>query len=108
MVGRNLREEFRRTRLRWTAIDYHAKYCDYAGELATRQSAGGIDRLSQSVANTRLDLTPHQIKAELFALRNPLQQSVVLANEVGLGKTIDAARWCSASTGLRGPAALID
>jgi hypothetical protein len=45
MIGRNLREEFRRKRLKWTAIDYHAKYC--ADELIRRHSAGGIDRLSQ-------------------------------------------------------------
>jgi superfamily II DNA/RNA helicase len=36
-------------------------------------------------------LNPHQIEAALFALRNPLQQGVLLADEVGLGKTIEAA-----------------
>lgn len=89
MIGRNLREEFRRKRLKWTAIDYHAKY--YADELARRHSAGDIDRQSQSLANTSFDPTPHQIEAELFALRNPLQQGGVLADEGGLGKTIEAA-----------------
>lgn len=89
MVGRNLREEFRRKRLKWTAVEYHAKY--YADELTRRHSAGGTDRLSQALADTSLDPTQHQIEAELFALRNPLQQGVVPADEVGLGKTIEAA-----------------
>jgi len=38
-----------------------------------------------------VDLNPDQIDAALFALRNPLQQGVLLADEVGLGKTIEAA-----------------
>ncbi|MDA8562256.1 hypothetical protein N9K68_00165 [Luminiphilus sp.] len=38
-----------------------------------------------------MDLNPHQIEAALFALRNPLQQGVLLADEVGIGKTIEAA-----------------
>ncbi len=37
-----------------------------------------------------VDLNPHQINAALFALNNPLSQGVVLADEVGLGKTIEA------------------
>lgn len=67
---------------------YHAKY--YAHEL-TRQHAGdSVDRLSQSLFDASVDLNPHQIDAALFALRNPLQQGVLLADEVGLGKTIEA------------------
>ncbi|MGI6416466.1 MAG: SNF2-related protein [Thermoguttaceae bacterium] len=37
-----------------------------------------------------VDLNPHQIEAALFALRSPLSKGVVLADEVGLGKTIEA------------------
>lgn len=68
---------------------YHAKYC--AHELTRRHAADGVDRLSQSLFDASVDLNPHQIEAALFALRNPLQQGVVLADEVGLGKTIEAA-----------------
>jgi len=35
-------------------------------------------------------LNPHQIEAAVFALRNPLSKGVILADEVGLGKTIEA------------------
>jgi hypothetical protein len=68
---------------------YHAKY--YAHELTRRHAADGIDRLSQSLFDASVDLNPHQIEAALFALRNPLQEGVLLADEVGLGKTIEAA-----------------
>ena len=68
---------------------YHAKY--YAHELIRRHSAEGVDRLSQSLFDASVDLNPHQIEAALFALRNPLQEGVLLADEVGLGKTIEAA-----------------
>ena len=68
---------------------YHAKY--YAHELTRRHTADGVDRLSQSLFDASVDLNPHQIEAALFALRNPLQEGVLLADEVGLGKTIEAA-----------------
>jgi len=68
---------------------YHAKY--YAHELTRRHGAGGVDRLSQSLFDASVDLNPHQIEAALFALRNPLQEGVLLADEVGLGKTIEAS-----------------
>ena len=68
---------------------YHAKY--YAHELMRRHAADGVDRLSQSLFDASVDLNPHQIEAALFALRNPLQEGVLLADEVGLGKTIEAA-----------------
>ncbi len=68
--------------------NHHAKY--YAHEL-TRQVAGGsIDRLTTSLFDARVDLNPHQIDAALFALGSPLSKGVVFADEVGLGKTIEA------------------
>lgn len=68
---------------------YNAKY--YAHELTCRHAANSVDRLSQSLFDASVDLNPHQIDAALFALRNPLQQGVLLADEVGLGKTIEAS-----------------
>src|SRR3546814_7381286 len=58
---------------------YHAKY--YAHELTRRHAADGVDRLSQSLFDASVDLNPHQIEAALFALRNPLQEGVLLADE---------------------------
>ena len=66
---------------------YHARY--FAHEL-TRQSADGVERLSRSLFDACVDLNPHQIDAALFALRSPISKGVLLADEVGLGKTIEA------------------
>lgn len=68
---------------------YHAKY--YAHELTKQHGDSGVARLSQSLFDASVDLNPHQIEAALFAMRNPLQEGVLLADEVGLGKTIEAA-----------------
>ena len=35
-------------------------------------------------------MNPHQVDAALFALKSPLAKGVLLADEVGLGKTIEA------------------
>ncbi|EIZ1315913.1 DEAD/DEAH box helicase [Vibrio parahaemolyticus] len=67
---------------------YHAKY--FAHELTIRHAENGVDKLSQSLFDASVDLNPHQIHAALFALNNPLSKGVVLADEVGLGKTIEA------------------
>lgn len=67
---------------------YHAKY--FAHELSIQHANQGVDRLSQSLFDASVDLNPHQIEAALFALSNPLNKGVVLADEVGLGKTIEA------------------
>jgi hypothetical protein len=49
-----------------------------------------VERLSRSLFDACVDLNPHQIEAALFALRSPISKGVVLADEVGLGKTIEA------------------
>jgi SNF2 family DNA or RNA helicase len=70
-----------------TLTSFHAKY--FATDL-TRRAANGIDRLSMSLFDAAVDINPHQIEAAIFALHSPLSQGVVLADEVGLGKTIEA------------------
>ena len=67
---------------------FHAKY--FAHELTRRHGANNVGRLSQSLFNASVDLNPHQIEAALFALKSPLSKGVLLADEVGLGKTIEA------------------
>lgn len=67
---------------------YHAKY--YANVLTQRSIGGDIDSLSQSLLNAAVDINPHQIEAALFAFKSPLSKGVILADEVGLGKTIEA------------------
>lgn len=67
---------------------YHAKY--YAHVLSQQHGHGGVERLSRTLFDACVDLNPHQIDAALFGLRSPLSKGVILADEVGLGKTIEA------------------
>ncbi len=66
----------------------HAKY--FSHELSARRSSALVDRLTTSLFDAAVDLNPHQIEAALAALRSPLSKGVILADEVGLGKTIEA------------------
>ena len=68
--------------------DYQAKYL--AHELTRRHAAGNADRLTGALADAQVDLNPHQIDAALFAFRSPVSHGVLIADEVGLGKTIEA------------------
>ena len=52
---------------------------------------GNEQSLTKTIASAKVDMNPHQIDAALFALRSPLSQGVLLADEVGLGKTIEAS-----------------
>lgn len=49
------------------------------------------DSLTQTIASARVDMNPHQVEAAMFALASPLSNGVILADEVGLGKTIEAS-----------------
>lgn len=68
--------------------DYQAKY--YAYELTRRCSADSLEKLASTVAGAKVDLNPHQVDAALFAFKSPLSKGALLADEVGLGKTIEA------------------
>ena len=67
---------------------YHAKY--FACELTKRSSSESVDKLASALSDAQVDLNPHQIEAALFAFRSPLSKGAILADEVGLGKTIEA------------------
>ncbi len=67
---------------------YHAKY--FAHELTRRCPSDSIDKLSSTLLDAQVDLNPHQIEAALFAFKSPLSKGAILADEVGLGKTIEA------------------
>lgn len=67
---------------------YHAKYA--AHDLTKLAPPGSDDQLSMSLFDASVDLNPHQIEAAMFALQSPLAEGAILADEVGLGKTIEA------------------
>ena len=67
---------------------YHAKY--FAHQLTKRCPSDSVAKLAASLADAQVDLNPHQVDAALFAFRSPLSKGAILADEVGLGKTIEA------------------
>jgi len=71
-----------------TYTPYHSVY--FAHELTKRQSSDSIEKLGTSLFNATVDLNPHQLDAALFAFKSPLSRGAILADEVGLGKTIEA------------------
>lgn len=68
--------------------DYHAKY--FAYELTRRCPPDSVEKLAAALADAQVDLNPHQVDAALFAFKSPLSKGALLADEVGLGKTIVA------------------
>jgi SNF2 family DNA or RNA helicase len=68
--------------------EYHAKL--YAHELSKRHSVADAEKLAGALLDAQVDLNPHQVEAALFAFKSPLSKGAILADEVGLGKTIEA------------------
>lgn len=67
---------------------YQAKY--YAYELSKKVSADSPERFGATLMDAKVELNPHQIEAALFAFKSPYSKGAILADEVGLGKTIEA------------------
>ncbi|MCG8419571.1 MAG: SNF2-related protein [Proteobacteria bacterium] len=61
-----------------------------AEELTLRRRAREQERYAASQRRGRIDLNPHQIDAVIFALERIPLGGCILADEVGLGKTIEA------------------
>lgn len=71
-----------------TITAYQAKY--YAYELSRRFPSGSPERFNIALVDAQVDLNPHQVESALFAFQSPLSKGAILADEVGLGKTIEA------------------
>lgn len=69
---------------------HQAKY--FAYEITKQSPSNSVDKFAATLANVQatVDLNPHQIDAALFAFRSPLSKGAILADEVGLGKTVEA------------------
>lgn len=62
----------------------------FAHQLTLRAASDSMESMASALLDAQVDLNPHQIDAALFATSNPLSKGVILADEVGLGKTIEA------------------
>jgi superfamily II DNA or RNA helicase len=74
--------------VRLKITDFHAKL--FAHELLRRHASDSVEKLAAVLADAQVDLNPHQVEAALFAFRSPFSKGALLADEVGLGKTIEA------------------
>ncbi len=67
---------------------YQAKYIAF--ELTRRFPSGSSEKFNVALMDAQVDLNPHQVESALFAFKSPLSKGAILADEVGLGKTIEA------------------
>lgn len=67
---------------------HQAKF--FANELERSHANDHVGKLAGLLFDAQVEPKPHQIDAALFALNSPFQKGVILADEVGLGKTIEA------------------
>jgi len=67
---------------------YQTRY--FAEQIRLKRPQSSIDGLTSAISGVKVDLNPHQVDAALFALKSPLSSGALLADEVGLGKTIEA------------------
>jgi SNF2 family DNA or RNA helicase len=67
---------------------YQAKY--FAYELLKRASSDSTVKFGAALLDAKVELNPHQVEAALFAFKSPYSKGAILADEVGLGKTIEA------------------
>lgn len=84
MAGLRKKEEV--ILVNWT--DYHSKLA--ACELTQKYPIDSDNRLAGALVDAQVDLNPHQVDAALFPFQSPLSKGSILADEVGLGKTIEA------------------
>src|ERR1700756_1198994 len=61
-----------------------------AEDLVRVRRPDDLERYAASQRQARIDPNPHQIDAVIFALRRLREGGCILADEVGLGKTIEA------------------
>lgn len=67
---------------------YQAKY--YAFELSKKATSDNPEKFGATLMDAKVELNPHQVEAALFAFKSPYSKGAILADEVGLGKTIEA------------------
>lgn len=67
---------------------HQARY--FAEQIILKRPQSSYDSLASAMSGVKVDLNPHQVDAALFAMQSPLRSGALLADEVGLGKTIEA------------------
>jgi len=91
LVSREIYQQIYNSNGNWNLMvvnAYQAKY--YAYELQRSYANDHVGKIAGLLFDAQVEPKPHQIDAALFALQTPYLNGVILADEVGLGKTIEA------------------
>lgn len=75
----------------WAMITTAHQLKYLAWELTRKRNASDDEKFTRVLSEAKVDLNPHQVEAAMFAFKSPLSRGAILADEVGLGKTIEAA-----------------
>ena len=67
---------------------YQVRY--FAEQVQLKRPQASYESVASAMSGVKVDLNPHQVDAALFAMRSPLSSGALMADEVGLGKTIEA------------------
>ncbi len=62
----------------------------FAEQIQLKRPHSSFESIASSMTGVKVDLNPHQVDAAMFAVKSPLSNGAILADEVGLGKTIEA------------------
>lgn len=62
----------------------------FAEQILLKRPLSSYESIASAMSGVKVDLNPHQVDAALFAVQSPLSNGAILADEVGLGKTIEA------------------
>ena len=68
---------------------HQARY--FAEQISLKRPESTAAGLASTMSGVKVDLNPHQVDAALFAMKSPLSSGALLADEVGLGKTVEAS-----------------
>ena len=71
-----------------TYTPHQARY--FAEQISLKRPESTAAGLASTMSGVKVDLNPHQVDAALFAMKSPLSSGALLADEVGLGKTVEA------------------
>lgn len=67
---------------------HQARY--FAEQIQLKRPQSSFESIASAMSGVKVDLNPHQVDAAMFAVKSPLNNGAILADEVGLGKTIEA------------------
>ena len=62
----------------------------FAEQIQLKRPQSSFESIASAMSSVKVDLNPHQVDAAMFAVKSPLSNGAILADEVGLGKTIEA------------------